>query len=1224
MMWWMWVGCRLWIPAEAVDDRIDGDRDGFLAATLGGPDCDDTDPAVRPGAEETWYDGVDQDCLGDDDFDQDRDGRRSAAHGGDDCDDTDPTVGNRAPIWRPDCDGDGRPGVEAVRACEVPREPVCDGGQPRRWIVESPLLETDCDDRDPAIPAADDPPYDGIDADCDGANDYDADGDGFVPDAYLELAPFGSRGGDCDDELASRNPAAQEIPYDGVDGDCDGLNDYDADGDGFVAADFVDQFPGAEPDCDDRRADTHPGAPEVWYDGRDQDCAGGDDYDADGDGVRSPLSPVGEGPFDCDDGDPDRYPGNVDPPYDGLDADCAGNDDHDQDGDGFPGVVRPDLPAMPLDCDDLDPTVFPGAVEDWSDDVDQDCDGNADDQDGDGYARDVDCDDEDPRVHPDAVEIGYDGVDQDCDGLTDDQDLDGDGVPAPTDCDDLDPAVFPGAPEVWYDGVDQDCSFSSDFDQDGDGWVADADCDDLDPTVRPGAAEVAYDGVDQDCDGSDLDDLDGDGSPHPDDCDDLDPTVFPGATEAWYDGVDQDCDGADDFDRDGDGRPHRAFCVVGRVPMDPRCDDADCDDTVAGPDDCFFTRDEDDDGYPAPLDCDDTDAQRSPLAAEIPYDGIDQDCDGTDLRDVDGDGFERPLDCDDTDPAIHPDSLDLLAGAPGGPRDRNCDGLVGDALDTDGDGVEDAADCAPQDATRWIDAITVAPTDDLPTVFARLCPTATLTLSPGVHLVDAALRNDFDALLIEGDGATLAPAAATRQLLDITPHTTDLALTVRGVAFRGGVDPHPGDGGCLSVEGGSGAADVCLDGVTFDGCGSLARGGAVHARQADVFLRAARFVGNSADRGGAVYVEGALTGRDVGFVGNEAGEGGAVDLVGPARLDLADTWFTSNTAIRRGGALQAGPAIDAVTFADLDFASNEAPDGAALHVTGLFHSGAAPRTPTCLLPSTVSRPAGGLTFQGDRSPAVADRPTDPTFPVVGLYDHGLDLDGLTVDQATAQVGVLFEPATATTVLRDVRVTSSSLRRGVVVRGAGPDQPAVGGVIEGLLVWDTRNLEFALPVIQPRWRPEEAAVVLIGPPAGSGAGARPTVRYATVARNRQCVQVLSRGESVIEHAVIGQPADPGDWVGLDVCRHPGFLGPFVRMSGTIPPAFDDVHFTHGRLFGSSMSLLNDCDLLGAGVFGCTTHLEDPYVGGVYGSALGRLRPDSAVELLGDAPGYWNAP
>jgi hypothetical protein len=67
---------------------VDADGDGVVA----GVDCDDGDPAVFPGAAEVWYDGVDQDCLGDDDFDQDGDTDRRPVDGGLDCDDSDAAI----------------------------------------------------------------------------------------------------------------------------------------------------------------------------------------------------------------------------------------------------------------------------------------------------------------------------------------------------------------------------------------------------------------------------------------------------------------------------------------------------------------------------------------------------------------------------------------------------------------------------------------------------------------------------------------------------------------------------------------------------------------------------------------------------------------------------------------------------------------------------------------------------------------------------------------------------------------------------------------------------------------------------------------------------------------------------------------------------------------------------------------------------------------------------
>ena len=63
-------------------------------------DCDDGDSSIYPGANEIWYDGVDQDCDGLSDYDQDMDGVDSNLHGGDDCDDNDTNVNTSAiEIW---------------------------------------------------------------------------------------------------------------------------------------------------------------------------------------------------------------------------------------------------------------------------------------------------------------------------------------------------------------------------------------------------------------------------------------------------------------------------------------------------------------------------------------------------------------------------------------------------------------------------------------------------------------------------------------------------------------------------------------------------------------------------------------------------------------------------------------------------------------------------------------------------------------------------------------------------------------------------------------------------------------------------------------------------------------------------------------------------------------------------------------------------------------------
>jgi len=89
-------------------------------------------------------------------------------------------------------------------------------------------------------------------------------------------------------------------------------------------------------------------------------------------------------------------------------------------------------------------------------------------------------------------------------------------------------------------------------------------------------------------------------------------------------------------------------------------------------------------------DCDDADASVGPGFPEIPYDGLDQDCDGVDLDDLDGDGFPGGPggpDCGDLNPAVYPAPLDESGDVltEGGHElcadswDNDCDGLLGDA-----------------------------------------------------------------------------------------------------------------------------------------------------------------------------------------------------------------------------------------------------------------------------------------------------------------------------------------------------------------------------------------------------------------------------------------------------------------------------------------------------------------------------------------------------------------
>ncbi|TVQ92393.1 MAG: hypothetical protein EA397_07145, partial [Deltaproteobacteria bacterium] len=435
---------------------------------------------------------------------------------------------------------------------------------------------------------------------------------------------------------------------------------------------------------------------------------------------------------DCDDNDKTIYPDAPETPYDRIDQSCDGQDLLDIDADGFAGIEQATWEALDNPQDLIWPPVFEG--------------------------RDLDCDDNDNTIYPDAPETPYDRIDQSCDGQ-DLLDVDFDGfagvaratweaLPDPsglswpaafaekaTDCDDTDPLVFPGADEIAYDRIDQSCDGQDLLDVDTDGFAgieratwealpdpsglswpegldAREDCVDTDDTIYPDAPETPYDRVDQSCDGNDLLDVDADGFagierstwealPDPQeldwptayeglpvDCDDTDKSIYPDAPEIPYDRIDQSCDTWDLVDVDGDLYPgvHRADWEALAVhPSAP----------ASWPDGLF------DESW----DCDDEDPDIFPGADEIPGDGIDQSCSGTEdcFLDRDSDGWrthdleesgpgdltctETGLalasapdgDCDDTDPEIHPGADEIWYDG----IDQNCDGWSD--FDPDGD-----------------------------------------------------------------------------------------------------------------------------------------------------------------------------------------------------------------------------------------------------------------------------------------------------------------------------------------------------------------------------------------------------------------------------------------------------------------------------------------------------------------------------------------------------------
>ncbi len=610
----------------------DADSDGFAACE----ECDDTDAAVNPDAEEIC-DTIDNDCNGLVDID-------------------DPGVTDARTLYA-DTDGDIRGDPDnSIQACN--------------WTPGYRVNRRDCDDTDPEVHHDHDELCDGKDNDCDGLvddadpdivgattwySDLDGDGEGDPGTGVVACSqPAGtvSDSSDCDDSDGAVNTGGTEV-CDSIDNDCDGTVDEpsstdastwyeDGDSDGFGNGGSTRQactqppgYTSDDTDCDDADGAVNTDATEVC-DTIDNDC-NGDIDDADG-GVT---------------GQPTWYA--------------------DTDGDGFGDSSDTDVAcAQPsayvgddTDCDDGDGAINPGATEvcDPSD-TDEDCDGTADDADssvqgqqtwyddddgdgegdastattscdppGSGWGTDSsDCDDGDASVNS-AADEECDGIDNNCDGTIDED------------------AAIDVA--TWYADVDDDGfgdASSTDIDcNQPTGYVADdTDCDDTDDAVNTDAAEIC-DTIDNDCDGAidDADgdvtdqsdwylDSDGDGHGDPDssvfqcfsppnhvssdtDCDDTDGAVNPDATEVCDAAdVDEDCSGAADDADSGVDVSTYTTCFPD-VDGDSYGDASDSGRSAC---DCAANEVQEN------SDCDDAEALANPGLSEICNDKIDNDCDG--------------------------------------------------------------------------------------------------------------------------------------------------------------------------------------------------------------------------------------------------------------------------------------------------------------------------------------------------------------------------------------------------------------------------------------------------------------------------------------------------------------------------------------------------------------------------------------------------------------------
>ena len=746
---------------------------GYEVAAEG--DCNDNDAAINPGAVENCANIlVDDDCDGDISaaeaidsvsyyVDGDQDGFGSGAAtksctaivgsvtNNSDCDD--------ARLLYADNDGDTY-GAGAAIACGVQLNTDCNDANPAINPGAAELCADSTVDNNCNLDATD------VDANAADKVDFwqDTDGDTYTSGVAGKFCPGTINAGyrpycsaplDCNDNAFLIHPGAVENCANlGIDNDCDDVNDAaeaidsvsyytDADSDNYgagTATKSCSPIAGSvtnNTDCNDTNAAIRPGAAELCADSTiDNNC----------NGVATDVDTNAADKVDFyRDQDGDTYSINMTAKF------CAGTTNA-----GYVATL-----SNPIDCDDNNAAISPGAVERCNS-IDDNCNGQIDDgvtftpyyrdADNDGFgnplvtesnctgviptgfvSNSTDCNDGNAAINPGAAELCADStVDNNCNGVTTDVDVDA-----------ADKVDFFRDQDLDTYSINTTAKFCTGTINAG--WKSTLsspiDCNDLVAAIYPGAAELCTDStVDNNCNGitTDVDanapgkvdycrDEDGDGysinvtakfcpgttnagylanCSDPIDCDDTNGAIYPGAPELCADStIDNNCN-----------------AVVTDV-------DANAADKVD------FFRDQDLDTYSInvtdkfcpgttnpgwkstlsnPIDCNDLNAVVYPGAVENCANlGTDNDCDGSNAESeaIDLISFYADTDLDGCgDPANSANACSVPAGyvansTDGCPADGakcsagTCGCGVADT-DSDSDGTADCNDGCPNDANK--------------------------------------------------------------------------------------------------------------------------------------------------------------------------------------------------------------------------------------------------------------------------------------------------------------------------------------------------------------------------------------------------------------------------------------------------------------------------------------------------------------------------------------------